>query len=396
MDMDHLKLCLIFAIMLAVTNAGSECQYSLDGNIETISFTGKNISNYQEVEMLQEGDILFIKSLTVTNTGNCTLTNISIEIWLETPSGDKFYFCTTPFKLDLLEPKQMYSFTTNNPYHLEKGVLTCGYRLIETGAHYMKSDVSADVNFGSTVRLNGESYGEDSRILIVQPITELKNLEMFEGMLQEAKNSTCVAIFALFCTVLLGTAALWFSKISSDSQLKALIQVKSSIETTNEKQIKRLDKVAKHIETATDKQLQATERRELKEFLGIIQTVLTEMDLNDEFIKRLKEKEELFKNDETMMIIAYFSTFSLDRLIAKGHLFDSQGIVKNLHYYRVVLSGLNSCLQDIRSSSKIPHKNAINLIFDKYLVDDNIKSNKKLRDDLEDYEKKLNDYLKPS
>jgi len=373
-----MKLYLILITMICFVYSSNECSYSLDGNLEMISFTGKNISTYQKEEMLQEGDTLYIKNLTILNTGNCTLTNISIEIWLETPGGKEFHFCRGPFLLNLLEPNQTYSFVTDNKYLLEKEVLTCAYRLSETGTYYMRSGISADFHggFGYNLALNGKLYGADSTVLIVQPITQLKNLETLDDMLNEtrntAKSSQESSQYALYALIIAGI-------VGSISIIEYIRNSK-----IQEEQIKRLDKVAEHIEKTSDKELKSQRKMKFEKDLQILYSSICELNLNLKIIKSVKEDSNAYTSGNTF-ITREFSYFCLEHLINETKIITSPNLTKKLIEDRNFFIDCNNTIRQIREANLHPEnrKALMTFLFESL--------NKENIDYLKKSEKKLNE-----
>src|SRR3989338_4283650 len=203
------KIFLILLILLSYNFARESlespniCNYGLLTNIKFEARSENDtVSNYQFDEY-RERDRLYITNMLVWNTGNCSLSNIKIELFLIKPNGDEVVFCPDPnndsggYIVPSLSSDNYLNIAPTSGYQKRYNVISCGKLLDQVGTYYIKYKLSWANNFtnrdyvpygirNETFAINGTVFGNPS--FVVKSRNELENIRIQRDSLDQLKS----------------------------------------------------------------------------------------------------------------------------------------------------------------------------------------------------------------
>lgn len=309
-----MKLKYLIFIILSVSFSFAQC--SLSGNIELVALDNNyTYSPYNYNPIFREGDSLYIKNITITNNGNETIYNISLDIDLILPSKEKLWFYSSKSNqlISKLEPNETHVYTTTNPWLYSIGVLSYQQLLKETGPYEIRHNLEyfwyEGVGCGHTIMINNGLTSANSLVILVKSLTELQALD-------EAKSSALAAWTAVRLTIFFGIVgwivAWWVSK----------------------------------------ENLKKQHQLELIKTSEIFESVIFEINKNITVIDDLlSSKEDILKGNT--IYFSRFSIFCLDNLLTYKSNYITPGVFKNLIEIRNLFRVLNDQLDSYNKNNYI-------------------------------------------
>ncbi|MEW6748893.1 MAG: hypothetical protein AB1295_04265 [Candidatus Micrarchaeota archaeon] len=215
------------------------------------------LSPYTDPIQQRQFDYFFIKNLTITNFGSCTVKNITLRISMNSPSRKEMLFCLAPFlEVKSLDPDGTKVFDEHdNPGGT--GFLSCPQAYEELGNYYLVFEAQSTPIFrdreftggdatifgGYSFYVNGVQTSSADRQLFA-----VKSREELEAV-NEAKNSSLFSFISMVGTWAAVIIAIILAKITFKNQ-----------QGDSKELLNKLDGVANHIEDATDREIESHQK----------------------------------------------------------------------------------------------------------------------------------------